>query len=42
MNYASVVFAGFSTIAGLWYVISARKYFKGPTVSALRRESYSE
>ncbi|KAI9636211.1 amino acid/polyamine transporter I [Dioszegia hungarica] len=42
MNYASVVFAGFSTIAGLWYVISARKYYKGPTVSAVRRESYSE
>ena len=32
MNYASVVFAGFATIAILWYSFSARKNFKGPPV----------
>lgn len=37
MNYASVVFAGFSAIAALWYAINARKHYKGPAVSALRR-----
>lgn len=33
MNYASVVFAGFATIAVLWYVLYARKNFKGPPVT---------
>ncbi|KAK5443468.1 hypothetical protein LTS15_010613 [Exophiala xenobiotica] len=32
MNYASVVFAGFSAIAIFWYLISARKSFTGPPV----------
>jgi len=36
MNYASVVFAGFSAIAALWYVLSARKYYTGPVGSAVR------
>ncbi|KAK7896934.1 hypothetical protein LTR67_004822 [Exophiala xenobiotica] len=32
MNYASVVFAGFSAIAIFWYFLSARKSFTGPPV----------
>lgn len=32
MNYASVVFSGFAAIAGIWYVVFARKNFKGPPV----------
>ena len=32
MNYASVVFAGFASIAGIWYVVHARKNFTGPPV----------
>jgi amino acid transporter len=32
MNYASVVFAGFATIAIVWYFAYARKNFKGPPV----------
>ncbi|WVQ81749.1 hypothetical protein IAT38_003874 [Cryptococcus sp. DSM 104549] len=36
MNYASVVFAGFSFIAALWYVVSARKHYHGPTLSTVR------
>lgn len=36
MNYASVVFAGFSFIAGLWYVVNARKHYHGPTLSTVR------
>jgi hypothetical protein len=36
MNYASVVFAGFSAIAALWYAVSARKHYKGPVVSLVR------
>lgn len=32
MNYASVVFAGFATIAFIWYFVYARKNFKGPPV----------
>jgi hypothetical protein len=32
MNYASVVFAAFSTVAVVWYFVSARKSFKGPPV----------
>ena len=39
MNYASVVFAGFSTIAAIWYLVNARKYYKGPVVLQARRES---
>jgi hypothetical protein len=35
MNYASVVFAGFSFIAILWYAIYARKHYKGPIQSAV-------
>lgn len=42
MNYASVVFAGFSTIAAIWYAVSARKHFNGPTVVQIhRRQSMS-
>jgi hypothetical protein len=37
MNYASVVFAGFSAIAALWYAVNARKHYKGPSVSQVRR-----
>lgn len=33
MNYASVVFAGFGTIAVVWYVAYARKNFTGPPVT---------
>ncbi|KAJ9630399.1 hypothetical protein H2204_008464 [Knufia peltigerae] len=32
MNYASVVFAGFSGVAVTWYFVSARKTFTGPPV----------
>lgn len=32
MNYASVVFAAFSSVAVTWYFVSARKSFKGPPV----------
>ncbi|KAI1918339.1 hypothetical protein LOZ58_002055 [Ophidiomyces ophidiicola] len=32
MNYASVVFAGFATISVIWYLVRARKVFKGPPV----------
>jgi hypothetical protein len=40
MNYASVVFAGFSFIAIMWYAIYARKHYKGPIQSAVgARES---
>lgn len=36
MNYASVVFAGFGTIAALWYAVNARKYYTGPMVSKVQ------
>jgi len=36
MNYASVVFAGFSLIAAIWYAVNARKHYKGPVVSIVR------
>lgn len=36
MNYASVVFAGFTFIAALWYIVHARKHYKGPVVSQHR------
>ncbi|WVW78660.1 hypothetical protein I302_100620 [Kwoniella bestiolae CBS 10118] len=39
MNYASVVFAGFSTIAAVWYAVNARKHYHGPTISAVRTET---
>lgn len=32
MNYASVVFAAFFSVAVTWYFVSARKSFKGPPV----------
>lgn len=38
MNYASVVFAGFSAIAALWYAVNARKHYQGPVVSRVKRE----
>jgi hypothetical protein len=37
MNYASVVFAGFSTIAALWYVAYGHKNYHGPQVAVLAR-----
>ncbi|KAH8090415.1 amino acid/polyamine transporter I [Filobasidium floriforme] len=36
MNYASVVFAGFTLIALLWYVFSARKHYTGPAISSVK------
>lgn len=36
MNYASVVFAGFSFIAIVWYAVYARKHYKGPIPSTVR------
>ncbi|OBT82083.1 hypothetical protein VE02_09300 [Pseudogymnoascus sp. 03VT05] len=33
MNYASVVFAGFAAISGAWYLVHARKNFKGPVAA---------
>ncbi|KAJ5517383.1 hypothetical protein N7527_008943 [Penicillium freii] len=33
MNYASVVFVGFMAISGVWHVVYARKYYKGPPES---------
>jgi len=39
MNYASVVFAGFSVIAAVWYVVNARKHYTGPQVTLVRRQS---
>ena len=35
MNYASVVFVGFASIAILWYAVYARKHYKGPIQSAV-------
>lgn len=39
MNYASVVFAGFSLIAAIWYLVNARKHYQGPQISQVRRMS---
>ncbi|KAF2104657.1 amino acid transporter [Rhizodiscina lignyota] len=33
MNYASVVLVGFMAMAGVWYVVYARKAYKGPPES---------
>ena len=33
MNYASVVWVGFGVMAGTWYLIHARKVYKGPPES---------
>ncbi|KAJ6048927.1 uncharacterized protein N7446_011610 [Penicillium canescens] len=33
MNYASVVFVGFMAISGVWYLLYARKSYKGPPES---------
>lgn len=30
MNYASIITVGVMSLAGLWYLISARKYYDGP------------
>ncbi|KAJ5568788.1 hypothetical protein N7450_011274 [Penicillium hetheringtonii] len=30
MNYASVVFVGFMAISAVWYLVYARKHYKGP------------
>lgn len=32
MNYASLVFAGFAIISGIWYATYAHKNFKGPII----------
>lgn len=34
MNYASVVFAGFTAISAIWYGLWGRKHYRGPQVSA--------
>lgn len=34
MNYASVLFVFFASVSIIWYVVSGRKYFKGPSVSS--------
>ena len=33
MNYASVIVVGFMAISAVWYVIYARKVYKGPPAS---------
>ncbi|OQE17319.1 hypothetical protein PENSTE_c021G02253 [Penicillium steckii] len=33
MNYASVVFVGFMAISAVWYLVYARKHYKGPPES---------
>ncbi|KAJ5714241.1 uncharacterized protein N7483_011422 [Penicillium malachiteum] len=33
MNYASVVFVGFMAISAIWYLVYARKHYKGPPES---------
>jgi amino acid transporter len=40
MNYASVVFAGFATIAIVWYFAYARKNFTGPPISREEGEGH--
>ena len=30
MNYSSIITAGVMLLAGLWYLVSARKYYDGP------------
>jgi amino acid transporter len=41
MNYASVVFAGFGAISGVWYLAYARKHFKGPIIVDMGAEEYN-
>ncbi|RSL42573.1 hypothetical protein CEP53_012119 [Fusarium sp. AF-6] len=41
MNYASVVFAGFGAISGIWYFAYARKHFKGPIIVDMGAEEYN-
>ncbi|RSM01779.1 hypothetical protein CEP52_008319, partial [Fusarium oligoseptatum] len=41
MNYASVVFAGFGAISGIWYFVYARKHFKGPIIVDMGAEEYN-
>lgn len=36
MNYASVVFVGFFTIAAIWYIVNARKHFTGPQILTVK------
>ncbi|KAI5841447.1 GABA permease [Morchella snyderi] len=36
MNYASVVFAGFTVVSAAWYFIRGRKAFKGPPIDGVR------
>ncbi|KAH6894200.1 amino acid/polyamine transporter I [Thelonectria olida] len=40
MNYASVVFAGFSAISAAWYFAYARKNFKGPIIIDVGSEAF--
>lgn len=35
MNYASVVFAGFTVVSAAWYFIRGRKAFKGPPIDGV-------
>lgn len=32
LDYASVVFAGFTTISAVWYFVWGRKHFVGPVM----------
>ncbi|KAM6534816.1 hypothetical protein FALCPG4_004439 [Fusarium falciforme] len=41
MNYASVVFAGFGAISAVWYLVYARKHFKGPIIVDMGAEEYN-
>lgn len=42
MNYASVVFAGFAAISAIWYLVHARKNFKGPMMMEVEDVVMSE
>jgi hypothetical protein len=46
MNYASVVFVGFSVISTIWYFVWGRKNYRGPPTEAedvnIRRASIIE
>jgi len=35
-NFAPAVFVAFMVIAVVWYVVSARKFYKGPAISSVR------
>lgn len=41
MNYASVVFAGFLSIAAVWYIVWGYNNYRGPPTDALEADSDS-